>query len=194
MKRIVYRIDNIMLGWIVGLLYPRYIRPRYGYLLNIKVIIRYVIWQKVIGINRKVKWPVHFTSVIVAPKRIQKGVMCDPGDTPGCYIQAINGIKFGSNIEMGAGVRIISSNHDEGDYRLSLPCEPIVIGDNVWLGSNVVVLPGVSIGSNVIVGAGSIVTKDIPSNCVAVGNPCRVIRSKEEYVVDYNSIEMNRIC
>lgn len=53
---------------------------------------------------------------------------------------------------------------------------PITIGDNVWLGGNVVVCPGVSIGSNVVVGAGSVVTKDIPEDCIAAGNPCKVIR------------------
>ena len=53
---------------------------------------------------------------------------------------------------------------------------PIRIGDNVWIGGGSVICPGVSIGDNVTIGAGSIVTKDIPSNVVAVGNPCRVLR------------------
>ncbi len=57
---------------------------------------------------------------------------------------------------------------------------PITVGDNVWLGGNVVVLPGVTIGSNSVIGAGSIVTKDIPSNVVAVGNPCKVVKNLEE--------------
>ena len=54
--------------------------------------------------------------------------------------------------------------------------KPITVGDNVWIGGNVVVLPGVTIGSNSVIGAGSVVTKDIPSNVVAVGNPCKVIK------------------
>ena len=54
---------------------------------------------------------------------------------------------------------------------------PVTIGDNVWLGGGVIVCPGVNIGNNVTIGAGSVVTKDIPDNMVAVGNPCRVIRS-----------------
>ncbi|WP_238555186.1 DapH/DapD/GlmU-related protein [Chryseobacterium sp. P1-3] len=54
---------------------------------------------------------------------------------------------------------------------------PIKVGDNVWLGGNVVVLPGVSIGNNSVIGAGSVVTKDIPDNVVAVGNPCTVVKS-----------------
>ena len=54
--------------------------------------------------------------------------------------------------------------------------KPVSIGSNVWIGGNCVVLPGVSIGDNSIIGAGSVVTKDIPSNVVAVGNPCEVIK------------------
>ena len=54
---------------------------------------------------------------------------------------------------------------------------PITVGDNVWFGAGVIVLPGVSIGSDTVIGAGSVVTKDIPSGVVAVGNPCRVLRN-----------------
>ena len=57
---------------------------------------------------------------------------------------------------------------------------PITIGDNVWIGGNSVICPGVNIGSNVVIGAGSVVTKDIPDWCVAVGNPCRVLRNITE--------------
>ena len=53
---------------------------------------------------------------------------------------------------------------------------PITVGDNVWIGAGVQVMPGVNIGSNVVIGSGSVVVKDIPSNSVAVGNPCKVIR------------------
>ena len=62
----------------------------------------------------------------------------------------------------------------------SMGTKPIKIGNNVWIGGNVIVLPGVNIGDNVVIGAGSVVTKDIPANCVAVGNPCRVIRKINE--------------
>lgn len=55
--------------------------------------------------------------------------------------------------------------------------EPVTIGDNVWIGGSVTILPGVTIGDNVTIGASSVVTKDIPSNSVAVGNPCKVIRT-----------------
>ena len=54
--------------------------------------------------------------------------------------------------------------------------EPITLGDNVWLGGGVIVCPGVSIGENTVVGAGSVVTRDLPANVIAVGNPAKVIR------------------
>jgi galactoside O-acetyltransferase len=57
---------------------------------------------------------------------------------------------------------------------------PIHIGKNCWLGSGVLVLPGVTIGDDTVIGAGSVVTRDIPSNVVAVGNPCRVVREVGE--------------
>lgn len=62
---------------------------------------------------------------------------------------------------------------------------PIHIGENCWFGAGVVVVPGVTIGDNVVIGAGSIVTKDIPSNAIAAGNPCRVIREINEHDRDY---------
>ena len=61
----------------------------------------------------------------------------------------------------------------DDDYEYALP---IHVGDSVWFGGNVTVVPGVTIGSNVVVGAGSVVTKDIPDNVVVAGNPARVIR------------------
>ncbi len=56
---------------------------------------------------------------------------------------------------------------------------PVIIGNNVWIGGGAVILPGVTIGDNVVIGAGSVVTRDIPSDSVAVGNPCRVIRKND---------------
>ena len=59
------------------------------------------------------------------------------------------------------------------------------IGNNVWLGANSVILPGVTVGENTVIGAGSVVTKDIPANVVAVGNPCRVLREIGEHDKDF---------
>lgn len=98
------------------------------------------------------------------------------------YIQARNKIIIGDNLKMGPGVGLISANHDIDNYDKHIKNEPIRIGNNVWIGMNSVILPGVSIGDNVIIGAGSIVTKNLPSNVIAVGNPCKVIKNKDIYL------------
>ena len=154
-----------------------YKRPKYGYQRYYILFFHYWIPQKLFRLNPKVEWPVHFTSKVISPQNITKGVNCDPGDGINTYIQANNGIIFGNDVELGPGVKIISSNHDSQDYSLHIKCNPINIGNNVWIGANAVILPGVTIGDNVVIGAGSVVTKDIPSNSVAVGNPCMKIKS-----------------
>lgn len=104
-----------------------------------------------------------------------------PGLSNGCYIQAKNGIVIGSNLRMGPGVGLVSANHNPDNYDEWLLANPIVIGNNVWLGMNAVILPGVEIGNNVIIGANSVVNKNIPDNSIAAGNPCCVIREKAPY-------------
>lgn len=96
-----------------------------------------------------------------------------------CTILDCNTVHLGNDVLIGTKVQIYTAYHPT-DPEIRLTGEelaaPISIGDNVWIGGGVIVCPGVSIGSNVTIGAGSVVTKDIPSNVVAVGNPCRVIK------------------
>lgn len=91
-----------------------------------------------------------------------------------------NKVKFGNNVFIAPNCGFYTAGHPL-DYEARNKgleyAKPIEVGNNVWIGGNVVVLPGVSIGDNVVIGAGSVVTKDIPSNSVAVGNPCRVIKN-----------------
>ncbi len=84
-------------------------------------------------------------------------------------------IVIGNNVRIGANCVIMDSDFHLDDPRTPAPKE-IRIGDNVWLGANVVVMKGVEIGENSIIGMNSIVTKNIPANCIAAGNPCKVIR------------------
>ncbi len=90
-----------------------------------------------------------------------------------------NKVKFGDNVFIAPNCGFYTAGHpinaDMRNEGLEY-AKPIEIGNDVWIGGNVVVLPGVKIGNNVVIGAGSIVNKDIPSNSVAVGNPCRVIK------------------
>ena len=89
-------------------------------------------------------------------------------------------ITIGDDVQIGPNVQLLTPTHpvEPEPRRAKLEAaRPITIADNVWLGGGAVVLPGVSIGENTVVGAGSVVTKDLPANVVAVGNPARVIRS-----------------
>ena len=186
------KLDFFFFGGIINWMYPEYYRPKYGYLRYYILFFHYLIPQKLFRLNPKVKWPVHFTSKVLAPENITKGILCDPGDNNNNYIQANNGIIFGSNIELGPGVSIISSNHKGNNLREHTKGKPITIGNNVWIGANSTVLPEVSIGNNVIIGANSLVNKDITSNSVAVGNPCKVIKQKEPYTEDLSAIIFNK--
>jgi acetyltransferase-like isoleucine patch superfamily enzyme len=144
-------------------------------------LLYYFIPQKIFRINGRVPWPVHFTSRVLYYQNIKLGNRSAPGMNACCYIQARNGIIIGHNLRIGPGVGLISSNHNLEDYDSYSKDKPITIGDNVWIGMNSVIMPGVAIGDNVVIGANSVVTGNIPSNVIAVGNPCRVIRDKSPY-------------
>lgn len=97
-------------------------------------------------------------------------------------------VYIGNRTMIGPNVTICTTGHPaDPQYREMVAhySLPIHIGKNVWIGSNAVILPGVSIGDNTIIGAGSVVTRDIPANVVAVGNPCRVSRMIGERDKEY---------
>lgn len=92
-------------------------------------------------------------------------------------------VTFGDNVFIGPNCSFYTASHpiDVKQRNEGLEtADPIQVADNVWFGGNVVVLPGVSIGKNAVIGAGSVVTKDIPENVVAVGNPCKPVRNIEQ--------------
>jgi len=91
-------------------------------------------------------------------------------------------ITIGDDVQIGPNVQLLTPTHPlDADLRRAKfeAAEPIVIGDNAWLGGGVIVCPGVTIGANTVVGAGAVVTRDLPANVLAVGNPARVIRRLE---------------
>lgn len=95
----------------------------------------------------------------------------------GVSISVFKSVKIGNNVRCGANVIIMDGDFHLDDSRTNLPM-PISIHNNVWLGEGVKVLKGVTIGENTIVGAGSIVTKDLPGNVIAAGCPCKVIKKQ----------------
>ena len=92
-------------------------------------------------------------------------------------------VTFGDNVFIAPNCGFHTAGHPIDYERRNQGLEyaySISVGDNVWIGAGVQVMPGVTIGSNVVIGGGSVVVKDIPDNCVAVGNPCKVLRSITE--------------
>lgn len=114
----------------------------------------------------------------------------------GCVILDCAEVTIGANTLLGPNIGLYPVNHAiDAEERIHGGCigKPIHIGKNVWFGGDVKVLAGVTIGDNTIIGTGSIVTKDIPANVIAVGNPCKVIRQiteadKTDYMQNYKQI------
>lgn len=107
-----------------------------------------------------------------------------------CTFVDCNAIRIGSNVLIASNVQIYTATHpvelservipdwepESGMYFCQTYALPVVIGNGCWIGGGAIILPGVTIGDGTVIGAGSVVTKDIPDNCVAVGNPCKVMR------------------
>ncbi len=105
---------------------------------------------------------------------------------PGVTIHANNGVKIGSDVMIASGVRIISFNHGFEDLMKPMKDQPdqksdkpIIIGDDVWIAENAIILKGVTIGNGAIVGAGAVVTKDVPAYGIVGGNPAKLIKSRK---------------
>lgn len=107
-----------------------------------------------------------------------------------CTFIDCNKIKIGNNVMIASNVQIYTATHpidlaqrltpnwtiESGKHFCQVYALPVTIGDGCWIGGGAIILPGIKIGSGSVIGAGSVVSKDIPANCVAVGNPCKVIR------------------
>ena len=113
-----------------------------------------------------------------------------------CIMLDVGKITIGKNVMFAPNVSIYTAGHPvhpdsrNSGYEYGIP---VIIGDNVWIGGSVVINPGVTIGNNVVIGSGSVVTKDIPDNVIAVGNPCRIIReiTEEDRKYYYKNLEFD---
>jgi acetyltransferase-like isoleucine patch superfamily enzyme len=139
-------------------------------------LLKAVVVQKILRINSHVPWPVHRTSVVVAPQNIKRGTR-SPGLSVGCYLDGRNGIVFGKNVWVGPKVSVISMNHDINDYHKYVVEDPIVIGDDCWLATGCIILPGVKLGNHVIVAAGAVVTRSFEEdNIILGGTPAKIVK------------------
>ncbi|MDD1729995.1 MAG: sugar O-acetyltransferase [Methanospirillum sp.] len=135
-------------------------------------------------LEKLIKQPVDKTVFIEPPFFCDYGVNITFGKNFyanfNCVILDCGRVQIGKNTLLGPGVQIYTATHPVNPSARRSHLEsayPVTIGDNVWIGGGSIILPGVTIGNNSVIGAGSVVTKDIPDDVVAVGNPCRVIRT-----------------
>jgi len=177
MKKLLKKIIDPIAWGIVKLAYCGFDNPSYSpYLL-----LKFAFAQKVLGINRGAKWPMHYTSQVKCPENIERGTKA-PGSAIGCYLDGRNGIIVGENVFIGPRVSIISMNHENYDYNIYIKTNPVIIGKNSLLTTNCVILPAVELGEHTIVAAGAVVTKSFPEgNQVLVGNPARVLKKMPPY-------------
>ena len=117
--------------------------------------------------------------------RIHKNTVLGNNSGIGRNCEITDAVTIGNDVLMGPDVYILTQNHNfENTEQLIRKqgfrgIQPVEIGDNVWIGARVIILPGVHIGSGAVIGAGSIVTKDIPQNVVVVGNPAKIIKVRK---------------
>jgi len=101
----------------------------------------------------------------------------------GCVFLDCAPITIGDDAQIAPGVQLLTATHPVAAAARRAGEEsalPITLGDGVWIGGGAIVLPGVTVGDDTVVGAGSVVTRDLPANVVAAGNPCRVLRALDE--------------
>lgn len=145
----------------------------------------YAIWRELLGSIGRDCW-------IAGPLHVDYGENIHLGDNVeinmNCVFLDCNRISIGDYTGIGPAVQIYAVGHpidprerlpkaeDGGSTFWRATTAPVTIGKNVWIGGGSIILPGVEIGDNTTIGAGSVVAKSIPANCVAVGNPCRIVR------------------
>lgn len=103
----------------------------------------------------------------------------------GIHCTVIGPVCIGSNVNLAQGITVTALNHNFEDTtkridEQGISTKPVVIGDDVWIGANAIILPGVTIGQHVVVAAGAVVTKDVPDNCVVGGVPAKEIKKLRE--------------
>jgi len=108
-----------------------------------------------------------------------------------CRIRA--NVKIGNDVMMSPGVQIITENHNYKNLEVPMRLQgqtkkSVIIGNDVWIGTNAIILPGVTIDDHVIIGAGSVVTKNIPKNAIVGGNPARIIKYRKKYETVQNFV------
>ena len=131
--------------------------------------------------NAGVPWAVHHSSTVYFPERIKRGRDVFPGDSPGNFIDARNGIEIGDFTNIGPNVGLISANHDLLNNSLYAAGQPIRIGAFCWIGMGAVILPEVGLGDFTVVGAGAVVNHSFEEGYVVIaGNPAKIVKQLDK--------------
>ena len=169
MKNLFNRIILLILKVLAG---KNFANP----LFSLQLQLKHFVIQKIFRINGNVPWPVHWTSKVKCPENIEKGER-NPGLAIGCYLDGRNGIKIGRNTWVGPRVSIISMNHDLNNFHRYEESDPIEIGDNCWIATNVTILAGVKLGNHVVIAAGAVVSGSFEEDNILIGGvPAKVIK------------------
>ena len=131
-------------------------------------------WGNLIGLNHR--------CILSTAEKDAKIIIGNNCSFSGVSIRCYKEIALGHNVRCGANVLIMDGDGHPDDPRAG-KSKSIHIGNNVWIGTDVRIMKGVTIGDNTLIGAGSIVTKSIPANVIAAGNPCKIIRPLDEETI-----------
>ena len=129
------------------------------------------------GIDCRIHGPI----TIVCPELLTLGDYVRIGW--GCYFYCTGGLTVGHNTQISRHVTIYTGNHDTNGtavpYDINIQNKPVRIGDSVWIGMNVCIVPGVTIGDGAVIGMGTVVSKDVPAGGVVVGSPQRIVKTRD---------------
>ena len=181
---LIYTFPALLRAWLSGVSFKGlcyfaglpYMTRKNGSTISIGKGCRFMSksWGNLIGLNHQ--------CILATTEKDARIVIGNNCTFSGCSLWCFKNITLKDNVRVGANCLIMDGDAHQDDPRAGKN-KPIVIEDNVWLGGNVVVKKGVTIGRNSVIGMNSVVTKDIPANVIAVGAPCRVIRSLDEETI-----------
>jgi hypothetical protein len=184
----IKRIALAIVRFIVRRCYaPQYLRGHLfeGTNSGWALALRFIVWQRVLGYHRHVPWPMPPHAMLSDHKAIN----FDPEWWDIFIGFGVDYQNFAAPITVGrgtyvaAGVTFVTANHDPEDPSRHLPGKPITVGENCWLGTRAVLLPGVVLGDRTTVGAGAVVTQSFPDgHCIVAGVPARVLRVLPSHV------------